>query len=153
MGAKITKSAVKKAAKTKAKPVPDLGRVLLAEDDAVLAMSLEDALREGGASHVQICSSMAATMAALDKGRFDALVLDVHLADRDDGWALAELVSLLGPERPRIAFSTGSPQSIPPEVAEMGPVFEKPYDPAQLVAELAGGKRTGLIARLRRAIG
>lgn len=128
-------------------------RVLLVEDDAVLAMALEDALRDGGSSEITVCSSMSATMAALEKNNFDALVIDVHLADRNDGWALAELVSLLGTKRPRIAFSTGSPDDIPLEVAEMGPVFEKPYDPALLVAELSEGTRTGLIARLRRAIG
>ena len=71
-----------------------LGRVLLAEDDAVLALALEDALLRGGASAVVICSSMAATVRALDDGQpFDAVVLDVHLADRDDGWAVAELIA------------------------------------------------------------
>jgi len=37
--------------------------------------------------------------------------------------------------RPRIVFSTGAPQDIPKEIAEIGPIFEKPYDPAELVAE------------------
>jgi hypothetical protein len=31
----------------------------------------------------------------------------------------------------------------------MGAVFEKPYDPAELVEALAGGRRAGLFARLR----
>lgn len=133
-----------------ARPRPArLGRVLLAEDDAVLALALEDALLRGGASAVVICSSMAATVRALDECQpFDAVVLDVHLADRDDGWAVAELVALLGPKRPRIAFSTGSPQDIPAGIADMGPVFEKPYDPEHLVEVLAAGRKRGLIARL-----
>jgi len=80
-------------------------------------------------------------------------VLDVHLADRDDGWALAELVEQLGPPHPRIIFSTGSPDEIPPDIAEMGPVFEKPYDPAELVEALSGDERRGFFARLRAAIG
>ncbi len=126
-----------------------LGRVLLVEDDAVLAMSLEDALRAGGAEEVIICHTMKATVAELEKDeKLDALILDVHLADRDDGWALAELVALLGPKRPWIAFSTGSPNDIPPEIAEMGPVFEKPYDPEQLVKVLAAGRKKGLFSRL-----
>lgn len=128
-----------------------LGRVLLVEDDAILAMSLEDALLRGGAEEVVICHTMRATMAQLDKGkRWDAMVIDVHLADRDDGWALAELVDLLGPKRPRIAFSTGSPGEIPPDIARMGPVFEKPYDPEKLVSVLVAGNRKGLFARLLR---
>ena len=134
------------------RPRSSLGRVLVVEDDPIQGMALEDALRDAGASAVVLCPSIACTMAALAEGPADALVLDVHLADRDDGWALAELVDLLGPRRPRIVFSTGSPEDIPPEIAEMGPVFEKPYDPAQLAAALASGAKPGLFARLRNAI-
>ncbi|MGB3795819.1 MAG: hypothetical protein WA957_05895, partial [Alteraurantiacibacter sp.] len=70
-----------------------LGRVLLVEDDAILALTLEDALLAGGAEEVIICHTMKSTVAELEKDeKLDALILDVHLADRDDGWALAELV-------------------------------------------------------------
>lgn len=131
---------------------PALGRVLLVEDDPILALSMEAALLDGGASEVVICSTMAATMEALEGDSPDAIVLDVHLADRDDGWAVAELVSLLGPRKPRIAFSTGSPEAIPDDIKEMGPVFEKPYDPVQLVEALQAGTRTGLFARIREAL-
>ncbi|MWV27207.1 response regulator [Aurantiacibacter rhizosphaerae] len=126
-----------------------LGRVLLVEDDAILAMTLEDALRAGGAEEVIICHTMKATVEELEKDeKLDALILDVHLADRDDGWALAELVAMLGPKRPWIAFATGSPKAIPPEIAEMGPVFEKPYDPEQLVKVMSDGRKQGLFSRL-----
>ena len=133
----------------KASPRGALGRVLVVEDDPIGAVAIEAALLDGGAENVVICPSIAATMAELDKSRPDAIILDVHLADRDDGWALAELVDLLGPKRPRIIFSTGAPQDIPPEIAEMGPVFEKPYDPAELVEVLASHHKVGLFARLR----
>lgn len=132
------------------KPRARLGRVLVVEDDAVLALALEDALLNlGHAREVVICASSAATLAALEEGRPDEVIIDVHLADRDDGWAVAELVELLGPRPPRIVFSTGSPEDIPPEIAGMGPVFEKPYDPADLVEYLAGHPRDGLFSRLR----
>lgn len=126
-----------------------LGRVLVVEDDPVLAVALEAVLLDGGAESVVICASTAATMAELDRSRPDAIILDVHLTDRDDGWALAELVDLLGPRPPQIIFSTGAPQDIPAGIAGMGQVFEKPYDPARLVAALSGVRKTGLLARLR----
>ncbi len=129
-----------------------LGRVLVVEDDPIQGMALEAALLEAGASEVVVCPSIAGTMEALEAGPADAIVLDVHLTDRDDGWALAELVDMLGPKRPRIVFSTGSPEDIPPDIAEMGPVFEKPYDPALLAEVLASGAKPGLFARLRNAI-
>ena len=69
----------------------------------------------------------------------------VTFYERDDA-------GMLGPKRPRIVFSTGSPDEIPPDIAEMGPVFEKPYDPAQLAEVLASGAKPGLFARLRNAI-
>ena len=134
--------------KTKREGKPGLGRVLVVEDDIVLAMAIEAALFDAGAAEVVVCPSLSCTMEALDKGPAEAIVLDVHLADRDDGWALAELASLLGPKPPRIVFSTGAPEDIPPEIAEMGPIFEKPYDPAQLAEVLASGTRRGLFARL-----
>ena len=123
-------------------------RVLVVEDDPVLAVALEAVLLDAGVAQVVICPSIAATMAELEKARPDVIVLDVHLADRDDGWALAELVDLIGTRRPRIVFSTGAPQDIPPEIAETGPILEKPYDPAELVELLASGQRRGLFARL-----
>ena len=123
------------------------------EDDPVLALALEDALLAAGAGEVSVCPSMESTMAALEKGRVDAIVIDVHLADRDDGWAVAELADMLGTRRPRIVFSTGAPQDIPQEIGEMGPIFEKPYDPAELVAALVGEEKRGLFARWRGVIG
>lgn len=134
------------------RPARKLRRVLVVEDDPIQGMAIEEALRDAGAAAVVVCPSIACAMTALEEGPADAVVLDVHLADRDDGWALAELVDMLGTRRPRIVFSTASPEDIPPEVAEMGPVFEKPYDPAQLARALASGARPGLFARLRGAI-
>lgn len=130
----------------------NLRRVLLVEDDPVLALALEDALLRGGAGTVEICATMKATVHALEKSpRPTAVILDVHLADRDDGWAIAELISLLGPKPPRIVFSTGTPEDIPTAIAEMGPVFEKPYDAERLVEVLKGKQKLGLFARLRKA--
>ena len=141
---------------SRAKPIKQtrvpLGRVLVVEDDPVQSMALEAALSDAGASSVVLCPSIACTMTALEEGPADAIVLDVHLADRDDGWALAELVDVLGPKRTRIVFSTGSPEDIPVQIAEMGPIFEKPYDPAQLAEALVSGAKPGLFARLRGAI-
>lgn len=142
-------------AKPKSKPTrtPSLGRALIVEDDPLLAMSLEDALRDGGAEEVVVCDSVAAAMAELERLKPDILVLDVKLADRDDGWAMAELVTELSPRPPAIIFSTGAPEKIPEKVAELGAVLAKPYDPARLIAVLAENRRKpGLLGRLRQAL-
>ena len=109
-------------------------------------------LLDGGATSVTICRTTDDALAALRDNKPDGLVLDVHLADRDDGWALAELVNSVGPKPPRIVFSTGAPQDIPPEIAELGPVLAKPYDPSELIAALGQPPRPGLLARLKDAL-
>lgn len=129
-----------------------LGHVLLVEDDALIAIALEGALLDAGAKSVKICTTTADALASLRESRPDAIVLDVHLADRDDGWAIAELVNSVGPKPPRIVFSTGSPQDIPAEIADLGPVLEKPYDHSELIDALCRPPREGLIARLRDAL-
>ena len=125
-------------------------RVLLVEDDAVLGLASEQALREAGAREVIWCSSTDEAIRALRARRYDALVLDVHLADRDDGWAIAELVVEVSARRPRIVFSTGSPQDIPPGIAALGVILEKPYEPAALIAALSAPPRAGPFSWLRR---
>jgi CheY-like chemotaxis protein len=123
-----------------------LGRILVVEDDALLCLAMETALLDGGASTVECCATTEAALAALEHGRPDVVVLDVHLADRDDGWAIAELVTQLGPRPPRIVFSTASPDAIPPEIAGLGTVIEKPYSPEDLVSAV---REVGLFGRLR----
>jgi CheY-like chemotaxis protein len=127
-------------------------RVLVVEDDPVLAMATEDTLRDGGVEHVVICPTTESALEALREERPDALVLDVHLADRDDGWAIAELVETLGDASPRIVFATGAPQDIPPRIAELGSVLTKPYAPAALLDALREPNRRGLLSRLRGAL-
>ncbi len=139
-----------KAAK-RARPTarPIIGNVLVVEDDALLALDIEQNLRDAGATLVQLCPSTTEALGLLREHRFDAIVLDVHLADRNDGWAIAELVDSVGPRPPRIVFSTGAPQEIPAEIAELGIVLTKPYHPQDLVRAISAPRRRGLLARLR----
>lgn len=129
-----------------------LRRVLVVEDDPVLSMATEDTLREGGVEHVDICPTTDGALEVLKAELPDAIILDVHLSDRDDGWAIAELVESLGENSPRIVFSTGAPQDIPPHIAELGSVLTKPYAPEALLAALREPGRRGLLSRLRDVI-
>jgi DNA-binding response OmpR family regulator len=134
-------------------PPTPLGRALVVEDDALLAMSIAEALTDGGATQVEICSSITAALAAMERIKPDVLVLDVHLADSGDGWALAELAVQLSSTPPLIVFSTGSPRSIPAAIASLGHVLVKPYRPERIVDLVRQQRhRPGLISRLRGAL-
>ena len=137
--------------KTTAKgKLPD--HVLVVEDDAILGMALEEALEDAGVARVELSATTTDAMEHLREQQPQVIVLDVHLADRDDGWAIAELVRTLGPDSPRIIFSTGAPEDIPEDVAAMGCILEKPYSPETLVDLLRQPKRRGIISRLRGAL-
>lgn len=124
-------------------------RVIVVEDDAVLGLSIEQALLDSGVGEVTVCSSAACTMEVLKDNHPDAIILDVHLADSDDGWAIAELLDTLGGKPPRIVFQTGAPESIPERVAELGQVLTKPYTPEDLIDLLRAPEKKGLLTRLR----
>jgi CheY-like chemotaxis protein len=128
------------------------GHVLVVEDDAIIGLTIEQALLDAGVPLVEICPTTEEALDALRRKQPDVIVLDVHLADRDDGWAIAELVRTLGPDSPRIIFSTGMPRDIPEDVAAMGCILEKPYEPEILIALLHEPKRRGIISRLRGAL-
>ncbi len=123
--------------------------VLVVEDDAIIGLTIEQTLTDAGVIEVDICPTTDEALAALRRKQPEVIILDVHLADRDDGWAIAELVRTLGPDSPRIVFSTGMPEDIPEEIASMGTVLEKPYEPEVLVQLLREPKREGIISRLR----
>ena len=143
----------RKSRTAKSRPAPLPHRVLVVEDDAVLGLTIEAALEDAGVADVRICPTTDAALAALRDQTPDAIVLDVHLADRDDGWAIAELVRTLGPKAPRVIFSTGMPQDIPEDIAAQGSVLVKPYDAAVLVERLREPQRRGFASRLRKALG
>lgn len=128
-----------------------LHTVLVVEDDGILAMAIEQTLRDHGVDHINICPTTEQALEALRVEEPDAIILDVHLADRDDGWAIAELVKSLG-RAPRIIFSTGAPKDIPPHIAELGCVLTKPYSSQELVAALSPPSTRGILSRLKNVL-
>ena len=129
-----------------------LGHALIVEDDGLIALDLAEALSAGGADSVVTCSSIAEAMEHLSRKVPALLILDVHLADRDDGWALAELAIQLGDKRPLVVFTTATPDSIPPSAAQLGHVLAKPFRIEDLIALVHRHTPTGLLGRIRGAL-
>lgn len=129
-----------------------LGAALVVEDDGIIALDIAEALTEAGADSVVACSSIAEAMEHLARTMPALLVLDVHLADRDDGWALAELAMQLGEARPLVVFTTATPESIPASAARLGHVLPKPFRTDDLIALVYREKPAGIIRRIRGAL-
>jgi len=125
-------------------------KVIVVEDDAVLGLTIEQTLIDGGIGEVTVCSTAACTLSKLRAGSYDAVVLDVHLADSDEGWEIAELVRAMGDKEVRIVFQTGTPEEIPADIRQLGSVLAKPYDPQDLLDALRQKPVAGLLSLLLR---
>lgn len=111
---------------------------LIVEDDALIAMATEEVVREEGFDPIKVCSTAKAAVECLVSLAPQLLVLDAGLADRDDGWSIAELARETISPHPTILFVTGSPDAIPPEIAKLGIILAKPCTDEQLRRAIQG---------------
>lgn len=108
-------------------------RLLIVEDEYLIAMLLEDMLIELGCVVAGIASEPKQALALIETTEIDAAVLDVNL-DGVDSFDVA--AALKEREKPFI-FATGYGGSrIAPEFAGT-PVIQKPYRMGELVKALA----------------
>ena len=106
-------------------------RVLLVEDEFLVAAMLADTLEDAGFAVIAQAASVTGALALVEAGGFDCAVLDWNLAgERSDPIALA-----LAARAVPFVISTGYGE-VPAEFAHH-PILPKPYDPAVLPALLA----------------
>lgn len=108
-------------------------RVLVVEDEALVAMLVEDALMDAGATVIGPAATVAEALALLQDTRPEAAVLDLNLAGETSSSVADALVRLGVP----FVVATGyGAEGLPPGHATV-PVLAKPYDPADLTAAIA----------------
>lgn len=104
----------------------------IAEDEAMIAMLLEDFLDLLGHKVAAMVASVAEGEAAIATGSFDAAILDVNLG-HEKCWPLAEVLRAKGIP---CLFATGGGDAIPEHLADM-PTLAKPFTLASLEEALA----------------
>jgi DNA-binding response OmpR family regulator len=104
-------------------------RVLVVEDEPLIAFDVADHLTEAGFDVAGPVASVKAAMALLETG-CDVAVLDVNLG-RETAAPIAEAMSALS--LPFIALSGYSSDQLPAPFRH-APVLTKPVDPKRLVA-------------------
>ena len=71
-------------------------RVLIVEDEALIAWLIEDALRFHGHVAIGVADDLPSALALADRGRPDLALCDVKLADGHSGIAVAEALAERG---------------------------------------------------------
>ena len=108
-------------------------RILIVEDEALVAMLVEDALFDAGAEVIGPVATVAEAMALLDAAAPDAAVLDLNLA----GETSTPVADVLANRGVPFVVATGyGAEGLPPGHASV-PVLAKPYDPDELTGTLS----------------
>jgi len=119
-------------------PQGKVRRVLLVEDNMIIAMDTEEVLREIGVDHVDVVGSVGEARLRLQGERYDLALLDYNLGDETSLPLAYELAEAAVP----LAFATGYGDSTPAidKLPHAG-VLKKPYtreDIAALLDRVAG---------------
>lgn len=109
-------------------------KILIVEDEALLAMELESLVEEAGHQVVGWATSSAEARTMVETTEADIAFVDIHLADGPTGVDIAEHIR----ERKRsvVVFMTANPKRIPDHFAGAVGVIAKPYTMNGLVSAL-----------------
>jgi len=113
---------------------PDL-RVLIVEDQALLAMELEMVLADCGCEVVGSAMDMPGALAAADQARPDLALIDINLLDGISGPRIAE--RLIADHGAAVVFLTANPEQVPDGFAGALGVMSKPVDEQTIRAVVA----------------
>jgi CheY-like chemotaxis protein len=107
-------------------------RILVVEDEALIAMLVEDALLDAGADVLGPAATVEEAIALFESGNPEAAVLDINLA----GQASTPVADMLADHGVPFVVATGYGAAGLSERHRGVPVLAKPYDPQELVETL-----------------
>jgi CheY-like chemotaxis protein len=112
-------------------------RILIVEDEALVAMLIEDTLLDLGCTVVSVVSTLDEALARVSSLEFDAAILDVNL----NGCKSYPVAFALAAKSVPFLFSTGYGLVAIPDALRDVPVLAKPFEPADLERTLATALR------------
>ena len=107
-------------------------RVLIVEDETMIAMLLEDVVAEGGYTVVGPLGRLAGALAAAASGEIDAALLDANL----HGESVFPIARVLAERRIPFVFLTGYEVRNFPEEFRNERMLQKPFRSAQVLQVL-----------------
>ena len=112
--------------------------ILVIEDDEAIQMLAEDALADAGFEPaVAPSGEEALTLLMGMKSNYRALVTDIRLRGKIDGWEVAQRVREIDPEFPIVYVSGASAADWPSRGVPNSVMLAKPFAPAQLVTAVS----------------
>lgn len=99
-------------------------RILIVEDEPLIAMMLEDFVETLGHTVSGVADSLEDGLAAVSGGSFDVAILDINLRDRKASWPIADALDDAG--KPFLLASGGDLDS-PPDRHATRPFLSKPF--------------------------
>jgi DNA-binding response OmpR family regulator len=116
----------------------DLLVIMVVEDDQLIQNLVEEALSEGGFEpSISASGEEAVTLLTGNRNHYRALVTDVNLLGRIDGWEVAKQAREIDPAFP-VVYMTGAAadqwasHGVPNSI-----LLTKPFAPAQLVTAIS----------------
>jgi CheY-like chemotaxis protein len=112
--------------------------ILLVEDEHLIALSVQEALEEGG-YRVRAAASGADAISFLDEAtdQICALITDIRLGTGPDGWELARHARELDPRLPIVYMSGDSSHDHSSRGVPDSLMIQKPFAPAQIVTAVS----------------
>ncbi len=118
--------------------------ILVIEDEEGIQSLVEDALTEGGFEPAIAASGEeAVTLLKGRAGNYRALVTDIGLRGKIDGWEIARQAREIDAQFPVVYMSGGSADDWPSKGVPNSIMLSKPFAPAQLVTAVSNLLNTG----------
>src|SRR5262245_15353872 len=112
--------------------------VLVIEDDPEIQAILENALRDGGFEPAIAGSGEeAVTLIKAFRSKYSALITDIKLLGRMDGWRVARAAREVDPVFPVVYITGAVPEEWPVWGVPNSVLLTKPFAPAQLVTAVS----------------
>ena len=118
--------------------------ILVVEDDPAIQAVIEDTLIEGGFDPA-VAASGEEAVTLLNSGliEYRALVTDINLRGRMDGWEAARRAREIDPDFPVIYITAASAGDWPSQGVPNSVLLTKPFAPAQLITAISNLLNTG----------
>jgi CheY-like chemotaxis protein len=100
-----------------------ISSVLIVEDEMIVAMLMEDLMRELGVRDVHICTDTASALDSIAQGKIDFAILDMQVQDG----TTVPVADLLAERAIPFIFSSGSDVDALPSEHASRPMIGKPF--------------------------